>query len=137
MITHVFTSFLFHFYEKMDDGIFVKVNHVMEKEHFIEWIALVFENKEYFVHFVLEKPFHPKHHQFRLLLLYALPHNFQSVKSQGDSIYSGKSILPVGRVIQEDLTSSETFISQIERLLLLYALPHNFRIFVVIFFLLF
>lgn len=36
-------------YEKMDDGIFVKVNHVMEKEHFIEWIALVSENKEYFV----------------------------------------------------------------------------------------
>lgn len=36
-------------YEKMDDGIFVKVNHVMEKEHFIEWIALISENKEYFV----------------------------------------------------------------------------------------
>lgn len=36
-------------YEKMDDGIFVTVNHVMEKEHFIEWIALVSENKEYFV----------------------------------------------------------------------------------------
>ncbi len=40
--------------------------------------------------------------------------NNESVKSQGDSIYSGKSILPVGRVVQEDLTSSETFISQIE-----------------------
>lgn len=36
-------------YEKMDDGIFVKVNHVMEKEHFIEWVALVSEDKEYFV----------------------------------------------------------------------------------------
>lgn len=36
-------------YEKMDDGIFVTVNHVMEKEHFIEWIALVSENNEYFV----------------------------------------------------------------------------------------
>ena len=36
-------------YEKMDDGIFVTVNHVMEKEHFIEWVALVSENKEYFV----------------------------------------------------------------------------------------
>ena len=36
-------------YEKMDDGIFVTVNHVMEKEHFIEWIALVSENKECFV----------------------------------------------------------------------------------------
>ena len=36
-------------FEKMDDGIFVTVNHVMEKEHFIEWIALVSENEEYFV----------------------------------------------------------------------------------------
>ena len=36
-------------YEKMDDGIFVTVNHVMEKAHFIEWLAVVSENKEYFV----------------------------------------------------------------------------------------
>lgn len=28
-------------YEKVEDEIFVKVNHVMEKEHFIEWIAVV------------------------------------------------------------------------------------------------
>lgn len=33
-------------YEKVEDEIFVKVNHVMEKEHFIEWIALVADNKE-------------------------------------------------------------------------------------------
>ena len=33
-------------YEKVEDEIFVKVNHVMEKEHFIEWIALVKDNKE-------------------------------------------------------------------------------------------
>ena len=28
-------------FEHINDEIFVKVNHVMEKEHFIEWIALV------------------------------------------------------------------------------------------------
>ncbi|CDD17611.1 desulfoferrodoxin [Clostridium sp. CAG:798] len=33
-------------YEKVEDEILVKVNHVMEKEHFIEWISLVKENKE-------------------------------------------------------------------------------------------
>ena len=32
-------------YEKVEDEILVKVNHVMEKEHFIEWISLVKENK--------------------------------------------------------------------------------------------
>ena len=36
-------------YEKVEDEIFVKVNHVMEKEHFIEWICLVADNKEYMV----------------------------------------------------------------------------------------
>ncbi len=36
-------------YEKVEDEIYVKVNHVMEKEHYIEWIALVKENKEYMV----------------------------------------------------------------------------------------
>ncbi len=34
-------------YEITEDEIFVKVNHVMEKEHYIEWISLVNENKEY------------------------------------------------------------------------------------------
>ena len=33
-------------YEKIEDEILVKVNHVMEKEHYIEWISLVKENKE-------------------------------------------------------------------------------------------
>lgn len=33
-------------YERVEDEILVKVNHVMEKEHYIEWIALVKENKE-------------------------------------------------------------------------------------------
>lgn len=36
-------------YEKIEDEIFVKVNHVMEKEHFIEWISLVAGSKEYTV----------------------------------------------------------------------------------------
>ena len=36
-------------YEKVEDEIFVTVNHVMEKEHFIEWVALVADNKEYMV----------------------------------------------------------------------------------------
>lgn len=33
-------------YEKVEDEIFVKVNHPMEKEHYIEWICLVKDNKE-------------------------------------------------------------------------------------------
>ena len=33
-------------YEKVEDEIVAKVNHVMEKEHYIEWISLVKENKE-------------------------------------------------------------------------------------------
>lgn len=33
-------------YEKVEDEIIVKVNHVMEKEHYIEWISIVKENKE-------------------------------------------------------------------------------------------
>ena len=36
-------------YKIIEDEIFVTVNHVMEKEHFIEWIALVTDNKEYMV----------------------------------------------------------------------------------------
>ena len=33
-------------YEKKDDWIYVKVNHVREEEHFIEYISLVFEHEE-------------------------------------------------------------------------------------------
>ena len=33
-------------YEVVEDEILVKVNHVMEKEHYIEWIAIVKENKK-------------------------------------------------------------------------------------------
>lgn len=34
-------------YEKVEDEIFVKVNHVMEKEHYIEWIAMVTDTSVY------------------------------------------------------------------------------------------
>lgn len=33
-------------YEKVEDEILVRVNHVMEKEHYIEWIAQIADNKE-------------------------------------------------------------------------------------------
>ena len=33
-------------YEVKDGKIFVKVNHVMEEEHYIEWISVVADNKE-------------------------------------------------------------------------------------------
>lgn len=33
-------------YERVEDEIFVKVNHVMEKEHYIEWIAMVSDERE-------------------------------------------------------------------------------------------
>ena len=36
-------------YERVEDEILVTVNHVMEKEHFIEWLCLVADNKEYMV----------------------------------------------------------------------------------------
>ncbi len=32
-------------YEAIDNHIIVKVNHVMEEEHFIEWIAMLANNK--------------------------------------------------------------------------------------------
>lgn len=36
-------------FEKVEDEIVAKVNHVMEKEHYIEWMALVKENKKIMV----------------------------------------------------------------------------------------
>lgn len=33
-------------YERVEDEIFVTVNHVMEKEHYIEWIKMVTDNLE-------------------------------------------------------------------------------------------
>ena len=32
-------------FERVEDEIFVKVNHVMEKEHYIEWIAMVTDTR--------------------------------------------------------------------------------------------
>ena len=32
-------------YEVKDGKLFVKVNHVMEEDHYIEWISIVFANK--------------------------------------------------------------------------------------------
>lgn len=32
-------------YEVKDGKLFVKVNHVMEEDHYIEWISITFENK--------------------------------------------------------------------------------------------
>lgn len=42
-------------YEIVEDEIFVQVNHVMEKEHYIEWIALVADNKEMVVNLYPEQ----------------------------------------------------------------------------------
>lgn len=36
-------------YERVEDEVYVTVNHVMEKDHYIEWLCLVADNKEYFV----------------------------------------------------------------------------------------
>lgn len=38
-------------YEVKDDLIEVKVNHVMEEEHYIEWVSMVTDNEEYVVYF--------------------------------------------------------------------------------------
>jgi len=40
--------------------------------------------------------------------------NSDSLQHSGDSIYSGDTTLPVGRVVYEDLTENEYFIAQIE-----------------------
>lgn len=40
--------------------------------------------------------------------------NDKSVQSTGEDIFSGDNILPLGRVVWEDLTSSPTFLEQIE-----------------------
>ena len=38
-------------YEIKDGKIFVKVNHVMEDDHYIEWVSFVFDNKEVTTYF--------------------------------------------------------------------------------------
>ena len=42
-------------YEKVYDEIMVKVNHPMEKEHYIEWVSLVKDNQIYTVNFYPEQ----------------------------------------------------------------------------------
>lgn len=42
-------------YEIVEDEIYVKVNHPMDKSHYITWIALVYENKEYIVNLYPEQ----------------------------------------------------------------------------------
>ena len=37
-------------YIKEEDNIIVTVPHIMEKEHYIEWIALVTDNKEEYIY---------------------------------------------------------------------------------------
>ena len=38
-------------YEVKDGKIYVRVNHVMEEEHYIEWISIVFDDVEKTVYF--------------------------------------------------------------------------------------
>ncbi len=38
-------------YEIKDGKIFVKVNHVMEEEHYIDWIAIVYDDHEKIAYF--------------------------------------------------------------------------------------
>ncbi len=38
-------------YEVKDGKLFIKVNHVMEEDHFIEWISVVSDNKEVTTYF--------------------------------------------------------------------------------------
>lgn len=38
-------------YEVKDGKIFVKVNHVMDEDHYIEWISIVFDKKEVTTYF--------------------------------------------------------------------------------------
>ena len=38
-------------YEIKDGKIFIKVNHVMEEDHYIEWVSIVFDHKEVTTYF--------------------------------------------------------------------------------------
>lgn len=40
--------------------------------------------------------------------------NNENVKHEGDSIYSGNAVLPVGKIVYEDLSNDEYFLGQIE-----------------------
>ena len=38
-------------YEVKDEKVFIKVNHVMEEDHYIKWVSIVFNNKEITTYF--------------------------------------------------------------------------------------
>ena len=38
-------------YEKIDCSLTVTVNHVMEEDHYIEWICLLTDNREEYIYF--------------------------------------------------------------------------------------
>lgn len=40
--------------------------------------------------------------------------NIESVKNEGDSIYSGEAVLPVGKIVYADLSKDKYFLEQIE-----------------------
>lgn len=42
-------------YEVVGDVIKVNVNHVMEQDHFIEWVSIVYDNEEHIVYFKPEE----------------------------------------------------------------------------------
>lgn len=42
-------------YEIVEDEIFVQVNHNMDKNHYIMWISLVYENREYIINLYPEQ----------------------------------------------------------------------------------
>lgn len=62
--------------------------------------------------------YHGSHYMYALTLpsgeKVAALINGDSVKHMGESIFSGDSILPVGRIVYEDLTKDTSFIGQIE-----------------------
>ena len=58
-------------YEKVGDEIIVTVNHVMEEEHFIEWVCMVEENKEITVEFKPGEKAETKFHYAKGAILYA------------------------------------------------------------------
>ena len=58
-------------YEKVGDEIIVTVNHVMEEEHFIEWVCMVEENKEITVEFKPGEKAETKFHYAKGAMLYA------------------------------------------------------------------
>lgn len=63
-------------YEVQDGKIIVKVNHVMEEEHYIEWITMVNGNKEKTIYFKPGEEAIAKfcHHKGAILYAYCNKH---------------------------------------------------------------